>query len=136
LKINKKFQILLHSEVISFTSAEVEKFASVSGDFNPVHMNEEYAISQGFSGRIVHAALVVSKISGIIASTFPGEGTIIGQINWKFLLPVYIADELKIEFKLKKNKARKAVLNILIFNNSYSLVQESELIIFLNKNIL
>jgi 3-hydroxybutyryl-CoA dehydratase len=120
-----------YEESISFSEKDLEKFAEVSGDFNPIHMNEEFAISQGFTTRIVHGALMISRVSGIIATKFPGPGTIIGSIEWKFILPVQINQDLILKFTLARFGPRKGILELRVLNPSGKIVQESKIVLFL-----
>lgn len=92
-------------------------FATVSGDVNPVHLDEAFAATTPFKGRIAHGMLSGALISAAIACELPGPGTIyIGQ-EMSFLRPVRPGDEIRIELevleKLPKNRLRIAtrVLN-------------------------
>ncbi|PCD00727.1 MaoC family dehydratase [Halopseudomonas pelagia] len=87
-------------------------FAEVSGDVNPVHLDEEFAAATPFKGRIAHGMFSGALISAAIACELPGPGTIyIGQ-EMSFLRPVRLGDEIRIELevieKLPKNRARIA----------------------------
>ena len=99
------------------TERDLVLFASVSGDVNPVHLDEEFAAATPFKGRIAHGMLSGALISAAIACELPGPGSIyIGQ-ELSFLRPVRLGDELRIELeileKLPKNRVRIAtrVLN-------------------------
>lgn len=72
--------------------ADVVKFAEVSGDDNPVHLDEDYARGTHFGGRIVHGILSAGLISAAIASKLPGPGTIYLKQSLKFCAPVRIGD--------------------------------------------
>lgn len=72
----------------SITDADVQKFAEISGDFNPAHFNEEYAAKTVFKGRIAHGMISVAKFSGIFGMDLPGLGAIWGAQSVKFLAPV------------------------------------------------
>jgi 3-hydroxybutyryl-CoA dehydratase len=72
--------------------ADVVKFAEVSGDDNPVHLDEAYAKRTQFGGRIVHGILSAGLISAAIAAKLPGPGTIYLKQNLKFCAPVRIGD--------------------------------------------
>ena len=62
------------------TIADIEAFAAVSGDHNPVHLDETYAKTTSFKGRIAHGMLGASFISTVLASQLPGPGTVyLGQ---------------------------------------------------------
>ena len=75
--------------------ADVVKFAEVSGDHNPVHLDEDYARLTNFGGRIVHGILSAGLISAVIAAKLPGPGTIYLKQNLKFCAPVRIGDTVE-----------------------------------------
>lgn len=72
------------------TDADVQKFAEISGDFNPAHFNEEYAKGTIFKNRIAHGMISVAKFSGIFGMDLPGLGAIWGAQSVKFLAPVQL----------------------------------------------
>ena len=87
-----------------FTETDVENFAKVSGDFNPVHLNEEYAKTTRFGNRIVHGMLCGSLFSTLFATRLPGS-IYINQ-SLKFMKPVYINDTLEAKIIVKEAKLR------------------------------
>lgn len=94
------------------TERDLILFASVSGDVNPVHLDEDFAAATPFKGRIAHGMLSGALISAAIACELPGPGSIyIGQ-EMSFLRPVRLGDEIRIELevleKLPKNRLRIA----------------------------
>jgi len=74
--------------------ADIKIFADVSGDFNPVHLDEAYARTTFFKGRIAHGMLSASYISAIIGTRLPGAGSIYLSQSLKFKAPVRIGDEV------------------------------------------
>jgi 3-hydroxybutyryl-CoA dehydratase len=76
------------------SEADVVKFADISGDHNPVHLDEDYARQSRFKGRIVHGMLSASFLSTVIASRLPGPGTIYLTQNLSFRAPVRIGDKV------------------------------------------
>ncbi len=87
-------------------------FATVSGDVNPVHLDEAFAAATPFKGRIAHGMFSGALISAAIACELPGPGSIyIGQ-EMSFLRPVRLDDEIRVELevleKLPKNRVRIA----------------------------
>ncbi|HIZ50304.1 MAG TPA: MaoC family dehydratase N-terminal domain-containing protein [Candidatus Pseudomonas excrementavium] len=87
-------------------------FATVSGDVNPVHLDQQFAETTPFKGRIAHGMLSGALISAAIACELPGPGSIyIGQ-ELSFLRPVRLGDEIRIELevleKLPKNRVKIA----------------------------
>jgi len=74
------------------TEADIVMFAGVSGDTNPVHINEEYAKRTFFKGRIAHGMLGAAYISTVLGTRLPGPGAVyIGQ-NLKFKAPIRAGD--------------------------------------------
>ncbi|MBE5857775.1 MAG: MaoC family dehydratase [Lachnospiraceae bacterium] len=76
------------------TENDINAFAEISGDFNPIHVDEEAAKKSVFGRRIAHGMLSASFISAVLGMYLPGEGTIYLGQNLKFLKPVDIGDEI------------------------------------------
>jgi len=76
----------------TITEADIVLFAAVSGDTNAIHINEEYAASTPFGGRIAHGFLTASVISAAIAGKLPGPGAIYLEQKMRFLAPVRPGD--------------------------------------------
>lgn len=74
------------------TEADVVLFAGITGDNNPVHINEPYAAGTMFKGRIAHGMLSVGFISAVLGTRLPGPGCIYLSQNLKFKAPVRIGD--------------------------------------------
>ncbi|GAB5387553.1 MAG: MaoC family dehydratase [Alphaproteobacteria bacterium] len=74
---------------------DVQKFAEISGDFNPVHFDEELASQTIFGGRIAHGILTASFISRILGENLPGPGSIYMTQSLRFVAPVRIGDEVE-----------------------------------------
>ena len=74
------------------TEADIVAFAGVSGDFNPVHINEEFAQTTMFKGRIAHGMLSAAFISTVFGMKLPGPGCIYVSQLLKFKAPVRIGD--------------------------------------------
>lgn len=83
----------------SFSDEDVDSFAKLSGDINPVHLDENYAKETIFGARIVHGALVSSIFSTIFANNLPGAGCIYLKSENKFLKPVYLNEP--VHFKIE-----------------------------------
>lgn len=89
-------QILEIGRTASFaktiTEHDIYAYAGLTGDFNPVHVNEEEAKKSVFGHRIAHGMLTGGLISTVLGNKLPGEGTIYLEQNLKFTAPVYIGD--------------------------------------------
>ena len=74
------------------TDGDVRKFAEVSGDHNPVHLDEDYAQKSRYGRRIAHGLFSASFFSGLFGTKLPGRGCVYAAQNLKFRRPVYIGD--------------------------------------------
>jgi 3-hydroxybutyryl-CoA dehydratase len=76
----------------TITEADIVLYSGVSGDSNAVHVNEEFALTTPFKGRIAHGMLSASLISAVLANRLPGAGTVYMGQTLKFLAPVRPGD--------------------------------------------
>jgi 3-hydroxybutyryl-CoA dehydratase len=83
-------------------AADVEAFAKLSGDLNPVHVDEAFASRTPFRGRIAHGMLVLSIASGLMWQCGVFEGTVVAvqESHANFVAPVKLGDELGIELRV------------------------------------
>ena len=82
------------------TDKDIELFAEISTDRNPVHLDDDYARDTIFEGRIAHGMLTAGLISAVIGEQLPGHGTIYMSQNLKFLAPVRPGDLVHAEVKV------------------------------------
>ena len=85
----------------TITEADIVLFAGVSGDNNAVHINEEFAKTTRFGGRIAHGMLSASVISAAIANKLPGPGTIYLKQTLEFRAPVKAGDTVHAKVSVK-----------------------------------
>ena len=78
----------------TITETDVYGFAGITGDFNPAHVDEEYAKNTYFKERIAHGMLSASFISTVIGTMLPGPGTIYMEQNVRFMAPVKFGDTI------------------------------------------
>ena len=115
LNKNEKFKVGQTYEVnFSVSEQNVAEFAKLSGDENPVHLEDESAKALGFKGRIAHGFLVSSVFSRIFGCKFPGAGTIYLNQSMDFLAPVYPGDQLVAKFKIISLVGRRALISTTI----------------------
>ncbi|MEZ5628247.1 MAG: MaoC family dehydratase [Rhodocyclaceae bacterium] len=95
------------------TEADILLFAGVSGDTNPVHLNEELAAASMFGGRIAHGMLSASFISTVFGTRLPGPGCIYLSQTLKFKAPVRIGDTVvaRVTVKSLTPEKRKALFD-------------------------
>ena len=79
------------------TQDDVNLFASLTGDFNPLHVNKEYAKNTPFQKPVIHGMLSASFISRLIGTCLPGEGALWSSQTLDFLRPVFVGDTLLIQ---------------------------------------
>jgi len=103
-----------HETVHIIKEDDITKFAEVSGDYNPLHMDEEYASKTAFGQRIAHGALTASYISGILGNNLPGPGAIFTGLSMRFRRPVYIGDEVTVraEVSEKIDRGNRVTLTV------------------------
>ena len=82
------------------TDRDIELFAEVSTDRNPVHLDDDYARDTIFSGRIAHGMLTAGLISAVIGEQLPGHGTVYLGQTLKFLAPVRPGDMVRASVKV------------------------------------
>jgi len=73
---------------------DVFEFAEASGDFNPLHIDEEYARRSKFGRRVAHGILMAGIISAVLGSEIPGVGTIFVELHIRFVRPVFFGDTI------------------------------------------
>ena len=76
----------------TITETDIYLYAGISGDFNPAHVNEQYAAKTFFKTRIAHGMLTASFISTLIGTILPGPGSIYMRQELNFLAPVKIGE--------------------------------------------
>lgn len=105
---------MTHQTVHTITENDIDLFAQVSGDRNPLHMDEEFAKQTQFGQRIAHGALTASYISGILGNDLPGPGSIFVGLNMRFRRPVYIGSEVivKVEVTEMKERGNRVTLKV------------------------
>ena len=85
---------MAHETITVIDEGKINAFAEISGDFNPVHTDAEYAAESMFGKRIAHGALSASLISAILGNDLPGPGAIFAELNMRFRKPAFIDDEV------------------------------------------
>ena len=100
--------------VHTITENDIDLFAQVSGDRNPLHMDEEFASKTMFGKRIAHGALSASFISGILGNDLPGPGSVFIGLSMRFRRPVFIGDEVtaRAEVAEKLDKGNRVTLKV------------------------
>jgi acyl dehydratase len=108
------------SFIIKITESMVEKFSNLSGDLNPLHMDNQFAESSSFKKRIVHGMLLASFFSQLIGMKLPGKNALYFSQTLNFRSPCYIDDEIEVvgEVIEKSDSTQIITLSTTIFNKS------------------
>jgi len=92
--------------------ADVDAFAVLTGDHNPVHVDEEFAKTTRFGRRIAHGMLTASLISSVLANKLPGEGSVYLGQTLKFVAPVFPGDEITARVTVKEIREEKPIVKL------------------------
>jgi 3-hydroxybutyryl-CoA dehydratase len=84
----------------AITAELIEGFARVTGDYNPIHLDEDYAGQTIFEKRVAQGMLGAGLLSGVLGCQFPGIGTIYLSQTLKFLKPVFIDEEITLRLEV------------------------------------
>lgn len=109
-----------YSHNFKFTQEEVDRFAEVTGDKNPVHLDADFAAKTLFKKPIMHGMLGAALFSKVFGVLFPGEGTIYLKQSLNFLRPMYVDIDYEAVFTVKEVDAVKhtAVIETVIKNKT------------------
>ncbi|MBC7371593.1 MAG: MaoC family dehydratase [Bdellovibrionaceae bacterium] len=120
---------------IQVTDKMVRQFAEMSGDFNPIHVDEEYAKSTRFGRRIAHGMIVGALISRTLNEKIGGGGVYLAQ-NLKFVNPVFIDDTVTIELTITGLRKEKGIATVetLAKKQTGEIVVKGEAIIMMSVN--
>ena len=107
---------------------DIKAFARISGDDNPVHMNDDYAKGTMFGGRIAHGMLVAGLISAVLGTMLPGPGAIYLSQQLRFRAPVRPGDQVTARAKVTEWNPEKGRVTLLtdVMNQEGSVVIEGE----------
>jgi len=121
----------VYTHKFQFSQEEVNQFAQVTGDKNPVHTDADYAAKTMFKRPIMHGMLGASLFSKVFGTLFPGEGTIYLKQTLNFLKPMYVDTAYEAVFTVKevmKDKNR-AIVETVIKNPDGQLCTSGEAIV-------
>ena len=105
-EVGQRFETPLRS----VTEADINSFAGLTADVNPVHMDELFAVESGFSGRITHGPMIVGMAFGLASRADVMDGTILAllEIGWKFIKPVLPGDTISAVFTVLEKRPTRA----------------------------
>jgi acyl dehydratase len=123
----------------TITESDIVSFAGISGDFNQLHMDAQYAAKGEFGQRVAHGLLVVSVTTGLIVQTGLMEGTVLAfrELSWKFNRPTFIGDTIRAEMTVTETKALprlgagSVTAKIAVYNQDDQVVQRGTMVLLL-----
>lgn len=113
------------------TETDVAMFCAISGDFNPIHVDAEYAARSRFGARVAHGPLTLALSAGVLGMRLPGLGTVAVSNHIEYRRPVYIGDTIRTRVKVAAlDPARnRATMAVTWTNQSGELVAEGEVVL-------
>ena len=110
---------------------DIRIFAEVTGDKNPLHLDDEFASKTIFKRRIAHGILTAALISSVIGNRLPGNGTIYLSQTLNFLAPVYVGDEVtaKVEVLQVLKEGKRLRLKTQVINQNGTVVVDGEALV-------
>jgi len=96
----------------TFTEDDVKRFVEITGDTNPLHVDEEFASRTPFGRRVLHGMLTASILSTMVGMLLPGTGAIYRSQTIRFLLPVHIGETVTAHFVVRSIDRHKHRLEI------------------------
>lgn len=121
----------------TFTVGDIKKYADVTGDSNPIHMNAEYAQKSIFGKQIVQGILVSGLVSAVIGTKLPGAGSIYLNQNLFFKAPVFLGDTITAKVIVDDVIVSKGIckLKTLCTNQHGSVVIDGDAVVMLRKTL-
>lgn len=114
----------------TITEYDVYGFAGITGDFNPLHVNQEKCKELLFGKRIAHGMLTASFLSTVIAAYLPGPGTIYMEQDIRFVKPVFLGDTITASVEITELlDRRKARLKTTVVNQDGDLVVDGKALV-------
>ena len=96
----------------TFTEEDVQRFIEITGDVNPLHVDETFAAQTQFGRRVIHGMLTASILSTMVGMFLPGRGAIYRSQTIRFLLPVHIGETVTAHFVVRSIDRAKHRLTI------------------------
>jgi 3-hydroxybutyryl-CoA dehydratase len=116
----------------TITDADIVLFAGISGDVNPMHLDQEFAQATMFRGRIAHGMLTASFISTVLGTKLPGPGCIYVRQNLRFKAPVRIGDTVRARVTIRsvdQERGRVQVETVCTVGDTVVIDGDAELVV-------
>lgn len=126
------------SQARTITETDVAAFAALSGDYNPIHTDEEYARRSAFGRRIAHGALIFSVSTGLAMRMSPPNEALVaflGIDSLRFTRPVFLGDTIRLRTRVAEKKERDPKRGIVTFENTV-LNQRDQAVLVYNPKVI
>ena len=113
---------------ITLTAKQVRTYAEMTGDYNPLHFDEDFTSKTKFGELVVQGGLTTGLLHALVAMDMPGPGTVFLSQNWRFTAPVFIGDTITAEAEILSIHATKPVtrLKVIVTRQDGETVLEGE----------
>jgi 3-hydroxybutyryl-CoA dehydratase len=115
------------------TDDQIEAFARLSGDRNPVHFDDAFARRIGFDGHIAHGAVTAALLSAVLGMDLPGPGSVFLEQRVRFLKPVRPGDTIRATLEVVRVREDKPIITLRasVLNDEDVEVADGELVVLL-----
>jgi 3-hydroxybutyryl-CoA dehydratase len=119
------------SRTTTITDEMIHAFAALTGDSNPVHLDDSYAAGTRFGRRIAHGMIAAGLISAVLANVLPGPGTVYLSQTLQFKAPVYPGDTITAKVEVKSIRPDKPIITLstICANQDQKVVLEGEAVV-------
>jgi acyl dehydratase len=100
------------SWVKAFSASDVENYALITGDRNPIHFNHAFAERTRFGGLVVQGGLTAGLFNALVAMKLPGPGSVFLSQRWEYSAPVYLDDLVEAEAEVTDSRADKPITTL------------------------
>ena len=133
---NLKFHEITKGQVVNqvekFSIIDLDSFINFSGDNSSIHASKYEAESKGFRDRVIHGAMIISKVSKLIGTALPGDSALVLNINFDFKHPLYAEDLFQINAKIvEKHSSVECItikFDIFLKDNNLKIAKGSSLV--------
>lgn len=116
----------------TFSDADVEAFAALSGDRNPLHFDDAFVAGTRFGRRIIHGGLTTALFNALVAEQLPGPGSVFLHQEWDYPAPVFVGDTVTASVEVLEARDDKPItrLRCVARRQDGTLVLEGESVVY------
>ncbi|MEE8346770.1 MAG: MaoC family dehydratase [Dehalococcoidia bacterium] len=97
---------------LTVTAEMVRAYAEITGDYNPLHFDEEFVARTRFKRPLAQGGIATGLLHALVAMEMPGPGSVFMRQNWTFPRPVYIGDSIRAEATVKSVRERRGIAEL------------------------